>query len=353
MDKSLLVFAGSRAAAKLESEGWNPNIFSFLLGASGGPKWLILSQLDKYLFGNFLTANSKGLRSLGSSIGAWRHACLAQQDPLMALERLEYEYLYQQYSCERPSIEEVTEVAEKIVGRMLADNLLEITHHSNIQTAICVSREIYNTRKQNNFRLATKLASAAFGNIFSRKLLKNHFERVIFQTGHSLDATYIEDVFSTETVLLSEENVKLALLATAAIPFLVNPVLDIPGTSCGTYWDGGIIDYHFDLSSIKHDGLILYPHFRETIIPGWFDKSLKWRHQSIQTKENIVLLCPSSEFVDSLPGRKIPDRTDFRTMKEDSRVKVWEKCIRQSKALAEEMQALIEGNNPLEGVTVI
>ena len=147
--------------------------------------------------------------------------------------------------------------------------------------------------------------------------------------------------------------IKSALLATAAIPFLVNPVQDISGTSRGTYWDGSIIDYHFNLSSIKHDGLTLYPHFRDTIIPGWFDKSLKWRHQTCQTRENVVLLCPSPEFVASLPGRKIPDRTDFRTMKEDHRIKVWEGCITKSKALAEELQAIIENSNPLAGVKII
>ena len=354
MVKPLLVYAGSRAAAKLESKGWDANLFSLLLGASGGPKWLILNQLDKYLFGNFLKANSNGLLSLGSSIGAWRHACLAQKDPLMALERMEYEYLYQQYSCERPSIEEVTEVAEQIVDRVLADNLLEITCHPTIQTAICVSRGIHNIQEENNFRLAIGLARAAFSNIFSRKLLANHFERVIFQTRPSnMNDNYIEDVFTTETVSLSEKNIKSALLATAAIPFVLNPVLDIAGTSRGTYWDGGIIDYHFNLSSIKHDGLILYPHFRDTIIPGWFDKSLKWRHQSCQTKENIVLLCPSPEFVASLPGRKIPDRTDFRTMKEDHRIKVWKECITKSKALAEELQSIVENKNPLAGVNII
>ena len=268
---------------------------------------------------------------------------------------MEHEYLYQRYSSERPSIQEVTEVAEKIIDTVLADNLLEITSNPNIQTAICVSRERYTVQRDNNFKLAVRLAKSAFSNILSRKLLKNHFERVIFQTDciKDIDTTYIGDVFATETVVLSRENIKLALLATAAIPFLVNPILDIPGTSCGTYWDGGIIDYHFDLSSIQHEGLILYPHFRNTIIPGWFDKSLKWRYQNCQANKNMVLICPSSEFIASLPGKKIPDRTDFRTMKEDHRIKVWEECIRKSKGLAEEMQALIENNDPLSGVDII
>ena len=132
MSKSLAIFVGTEAAAVLEKEGWNPNIFGLLLGASGGPKWLILSQLDKYLFGNFLKNNSKGLHSLGSSIGAWRHVCLAQSDPLAALIRLEQEYLYQQYSCEKPTVEEITEVAAKILGKVLDDNITEIIRNPGI-----------------------------------------------------------------------------------------------------------------------------------------------------------------------------------------------------------------------------
>ena len=60
--KALAVYAGKRAAAQLEKNGWAPELFSLLLGASGGPKWLILSHLDRVLFGDFLQRSDTPFR---------------------------------------------------------------------------------------------------------------------------------------------------------------------------------------------------------------------------------------------------------------------------------------------------
>ncbi len=353
MKKSLAIFVGTEAAAALEKEGWNPNIFGLLLGASGGPKWLILCQLDKYLFGNFLKKNSQGFHSLGSSIGAWRHVCLAQSDPLAALKRLEHEYLYQQYSCKKPTEEEVTEVAAKILDKVLEGNTNEIVRNSEIETTICVARGTYQIDKKEKVKLAAMLGAAALSNSLNRKFLACFFERVLCYTKSNFSRIEINDSFTTESLRLSDENLKSTLLATAAIPFLMNPVSDIPNTSPGIYWDGGIIDYHFDISSLKHDGLILYPHFRYSMIPGWFDKALTWRHKSPDGRKKLVLLCPTAEFVASLPGKKIPDRTDFQNMTEDARIMAWEQVVQKSNALADEMQALVENSNPLNNVTIV
>ena len=74
--KALSIYMGTQAARQISEQGWNPEAFSLLLGASGGPKWFILSQLDRLLFGDFLQRSDKPLSVLGSSIGTWRHACL-------------------------------------------------------------------------------------------------------------------------------------------------------------------------------------------------------------------------------------------------------------------------------------
>ena len=72
--RALSVFAGREAARRLSEDGWHPDHFSLLLGASGGPKWFILSRLDQALFGEFLNKGQQPLTTLGSSIGSWRHA---------------------------------------------------------------------------------------------------------------------------------------------------------------------------------------------------------------------------------------------------------------------------------------
>jgi hypothetical protein len=71
--KALSVYLGREAAARISREGWSAQLFSLLLGASGGPKWFILGQLDRLLFGDFLQQRTQPLSVLGSSIGSWRH----------------------------------------------------------------------------------------------------------------------------------------------------------------------------------------------------------------------------------------------------------------------------------------
>ena len=41
-----------------------------------------------------------------------------------------------------------------------------------------------------------------------------------------------------------------------------------------------------------HDGLVLYPHFQKTVIPGWLDKALKHRHRATAHLDRVVLLSP-------------------------------------------------------------
>ena len=48
--------------------------------ASGGPKWLAIAGLDRFLFGAFLAApRTRPMHLIGSSIGSWRMACLARR----------------------------------------------------------------------------------------------------------------------------------------------------------------------------------------------------------------------------------------------------------------------------------
>jgi hypothetical protein len=50
---SIILFAGSDARVKIAENGLNPVLFDSLVGASGGPKWFVLYELDRYLAGSF------------------------------------------------------------------------------------------------------------------------------------------------------------------------------------------------------------------------------------------------------------------------------------------------------------
>jgi hypothetical protein len=64
-------------------------------------------------------------------------------------------------------------------------------------------------------------------------------------------------------------------------------------------------------------------------------------------------MCPSKEFIASLPHQKIPDRSDFKHMGTDEQIRYWETCIERSSALAAEFAALIDSDDPLRGVNVL
>jgi hypothetical protein len=86
----------------------------------------------------------------------------------------------------------------------------------------------------------------------------------------------------------------------------------------------------------------LFPHFFEYLIPGWFDKKLTWRRPDPRHIDRTILICPSAEFVDALPNRKVPDRSDFETMSPELRVKVWRSAVAACERLAEELNDVLD-----------
>ncbi len=349
---ALRVLIGREAARRIKEHGWSPDLFDLMLGASGGAKWLILSQLDRLLFGNFLARGTRPLTVLGSSIGSWRHACLAMPDPVAAIERMQTGYLQQRYTA-RPDTREISEVSLGILENTLGPGgARHLVEHPRIRTHIVTARGRGPAGASSNALLATAMGSAALGNALSRRLLRLHFQRVVFHSSPQPDSALRLTDFDTNTVKLTEENVRNALHASGSIPFVLTGERDIAGGPPGQYWDGGIIDYHFDLDQFATEGLILYPHFSEHVFPGWFDKFMPWRRAATHRFERLVLLFPSDAFIASLPFGKIPDRGDFKRLRRSERIAYWEACVERGRALADEFAALLAADDPLAGAVV-
>ena len=353
MQSALSLYMGSEAAKTIGSRGWQSTPLSTLIGASGGPKWLILSELDKVLGEALLLGRDKPMTLLGSSIGTWRHACLSLADPRAAISRLQQAYLYQEYSSARPSPIEVSEVAEQMLREALGtEGASQIAAHPTLHNAIVTARAKGVARGENGWKLGMGMATATLSNTVSRRGLGLLFDRVVFC--HSeLSSLPFADGFNTQLTPIDELNLIPALKASGAIPFLMQCEPTIPGASGGPFWDGGIIDYHFTLKANQTPGLVLYPHFRDRLTPGWFDKMLRWRTPHRSVIDQLVLMCPSDAFLTQLPHGKIPDRGDFRKMSPAERVAYWETCVRDSERLAEAFHNLISGDDPLQGVTVL
>ena len=353
MQSALSVYMGSEAAKTIGERGWQAAPFSTLIGASGGPKWLILSELDKVLGQALLPGLGEPIALMGSSIGTWRHACLSLNDPGAAISRLQRAYLYQEYSCARPSPIEVSEVAGQMLREALGpDGARQIADHPTLHNAIVTARAKGVARGQSGWRLGVGMATATLGNAVSRRGLELLFDRVAFCHGE-LSSLPFTDGFNTQLTAINELNLIPALRASGAIPFLMQCEPSIPGASGGPFWDGGIIDYHFTLKANQTPGLVLYPHFRDRLTPGWFDKMLRWRTPQRSVIDQLVLMCPSEVFLAQLPHGKIPDRGDFRVMSPQDRVAYWGTCVRESERLAEAFHNLISGDDPLRGVTVL
>ena len=116
------IYAGPSAAKVIQEQGLSADLFNTFLGASGGPKWFTLFGLDKYLFGEFFKDRTTPLNLLGSSAGAFRSACFAQNDPVAAISRLAKSYSETRYSSNKAKPEEITTKARELLSTVFAEN---------------------------------------------------------------------------------------------------------------------------------------------------------------------------------------------------------------------------------------
>ncbi|BCL76995.1 hypothetical protein JHS3_27310 [Jeongeupia sp. HS-3] len=342
----LTLYAGETALARIRRDGFDPELFSHVGAAAGGPKWLVLSRLDRAVFGEWQAQRQTPLSAVGASIGAWRLACLAQQDPLAALDRFEAVYLGQRYS-ERPDIHEVTTEARRLLDVLLGDTgAAEIVANRRMVLNIIVARRVHG--RDGGWGEKAALGRMVLANAFSRPRLGGHLQRQVLHAGDAV--RYRDDGIPTGYAPLAAANVATALMATAAIPGVISPVHDLPGLPAGAYYDGGLIDYHMDLPLAEPQGLMLLPHFSAHVVSGWLDQFLPWRKP--QHLDRTLLIVPSSEWIAKLPGGRIPSRRDFKHFDghDTERIKAWQTALSAGDWLADEFRGLIASGRIIDAI---
>jgi hypothetical protein len=340
--KALQVFAGPRALAHLRERGLRPADVRVVAAAAGGPKGLVLNPLDRFLFGSWLAGSMHPVHLLGASIGSWRMACATLPDPVAGLSTLAHEYIHQRFDVPEgawPDAGEVSRVIALMLTRQFSDHFDTMLAHPRYHLHVLTSRGRGRLlAHDDNWRTALGYASAFGANLVGRHRLSHWLERVVFSDSRRALPFALDD-FPSRAVPLSLANIAPALQASGSIPFVLKAVHNIPGGPPGAYWDGGITDYHLHLNFAgMQEGLVLYPHFQQSLVPGWLDKGLRRRHGSTAYLDNVVVWAPSPQWVRGLPGGKLPDREDFKAFRHDipGRIERWSQAVAAAEQLADE-----------------
>ncbi len=349
--KALAIHAGPRARVHLRERGLRPNDVHVVPAAAGGPKGLVLNSMDKLLLGRWLPQASHPVHLMGSSVGAWRMAMACMNNAESMFERWAHDYVHQTFPSKpgkAPSAAAVTDVFSQTLVAHFGGREAEIFSHPIFRAHVFTSRGRHllqrDGRRLSSITTPLGYLGAYVSNVASRRAMGRWLERVVFSDQRDALPISLDD-FRTAQVALTVDNLRPSILASCSIPFVLESVRDIPGAPKGVYWDGGITDYHLHLNyAAMQDGLVLYPHFQSTVVPGWLDKGIKGRHRATPALDNVIVLSPSPEWVASLPRGKIPDRQDFKTFGHDTagRIKIWSQVLRQSEQLADELALLLE-----------
>ena len=363
--KALQVHAGPRARAHLREHGLRAVDVRAVPAAAGGPKGLVLLPMDEFLFGHWLQgeqgrggAPARPVHLLGASIGAWRMAAACAPSPAAALATLAEDYITQTYPHKKgqmPTAAVVSEVFGRHLQQRLAPLAPHLLAHPRYRLHVFTSRGRRLLHRPGRVGMVAGWAAAFAANALGRQHLASWMERVVFSDPRDPLPFGLGD-YPSQSVALTATNLCPAVLASCSIPFALQPVQDVPGGPPGTYWDGGITDYHLHLNYVAiADGLVLYPHFIHQVVPGWLDKAWKSRHLATPMLDNLVLLSPRPDWVARLPGGKLPDRQDFKTWGDDEagRQKLWRAAHAQSRELADELSQLVHAGQGFDALPLL
>lgn len=339
---ALTLKAGKRAFQRIREQGLDPADVGILPGAAGGPKALGIQGLDLALFGEWLPRAERERSLVGASIGAWRFASACLTDPVEGIRRLGRLYNEQRFA-KGVTMAQVSQSCTTMLHELLDGRDASVLANAHYRLNIMVVKSHGLLSGDHRGSLGLGLSSVIADNLLGRARLARHFERIVLHDARRAPPFHALTDFPSRCLPLDTSNLRQALLASGSIPMVMEGVVDIPGVGPGTFRDGGLLDYHLDLP-YSGDDIVLYPHFTDKVIPGWFDKALPWRRGNLERLQNVLLLAPSREYLAKLPHGKLPDRSDFKHFMGDDkgRQAYWRKAMDDSRRLGDEFLDLTD-----------
>ncbi|MBF8162480.1 patatin-like phospholipase family protein [Ectopseudomonas hydrolytica] len=345
---ALTIKAGPRALARIRQDGLSPADVGILPGAAGGPKGIGIQGLDLALFGDWLARAPRERALIGASIGSWRFASACLPDPAAGIRRLGELYTAQRFA-KGVSMADVSGSCRQMLHELLADQDASIVANPHYRLHIVVVKSHGLLQHDHRGKLSLGLSSVIGNNLLARQRLGRHFDRVILHDARQVPPLAQLSDFRSHFHALTAQNLRQALLASGSIPMVMEAIREIPGLEPGAYRDGGLLDYHLDLPYHGED-IVLYPHFTDRVIPGWFDKGMPWRRGDRNRLQDVLLLAPSRDYLARLPHGKLPDRTDFKRYlgNDAGREQYWRKAMAESVRLGDEFLELVESGGLAE-----
>jgi hypothetical protein len=341
----LIVRAGKNVYTFIQDGGFSLDAVRTYVGPGVGPRWLIASGFDMTLLEQKALGQRSPLLLAGSSAGAFRFAAWVQPEAVKSYRSLIEGYIamtFDRAATPRSILESLSNLIDTYVEH---DAIPFALANSSYRLAIVTARAKNLTGYDAAAVQRLGLAFSFLANAMNMSWLNGFFERVVFYNGPIPPRFCLRDEYVGQTVKLHEANFKHALLASGAIPLVVAGVKNIYGAPNGTYRDGGLTDYHINQRYSADSGdVTLFFHHQERIIPGWLDKSLRYRQPKREFLDNVLIIHPSESFVKKMPRGKIPDRNDFKEYVNNPamRVKNWRRAVELSAHLGEEFLEMIE-----------
>ena len=337
--------AGPEILSMIRDEGLDPRKIRVLVGPAGGPKWFVSVGFDRTLISTGFLGKSSGRVVLaGASAGAWRCVTMACRDPLEAHEKLRITYSRNIFTAADTPFT-VGLALKKNVDDFLGPKDLDcILNHPVFDLAVHTVRGRGPCASENRKIQGMGLIAGALMNAVSPRAMEHFFERMVFFSG-PVKPGFLDNSFHGRAVRLNPSNLRKAALATGCLPYIVAGVKNIADAPPGVYRDGGLIDYQLNQDYCPPDrGITLFFHYQERIIPGWFDKPLKWRTPPKGSLNRVLQVFPGPDFLKLLPDQRLPDRDDFRIFVDNpaERIRRWDKVSEVSEVLGEAFMNHVE-----------